>query len=247
VEKLNKSGIYNYRDWKLPAKNELLSLDFNLLKNRFAFANHTGFLWTTSENDNLPKNVWLVNLNSGDAYNDYRENFNYVRLVRGNYNLLANRYRNNEDGTVTDVKTGLQWMRFSLGQDWRKGSIYGNPNKYNWESARNIARSFNLQGGYAGYTDWYLPKKEELLTLVYCETNKNAVWNESGKGCPHGCKKPTIYSSVFLNPAMYCWSSSEHQSFPGFAWVVFFDTGKASASHCDADGAVRLVRKICSR
>ncbi|MEI6871170.1 MAG: hypothetical protein WCL08_02705, partial [Verrucomicrobiota bacterium] len=32
--------------------------------------------------------------------------------------LLAGRYRDNGDGTVTDATTSLQWMRCSLGQEW---------------------------------------------------------------------------------------------------------------------------------
>jgi hypothetical protein len=157
--------------------------------------------------------------------------------------LINKRYSIYENGTVLDISTGLQWMRFSLGQDWIKGSISGEAKKYNWEGARNAASDFNFKGGHAGYTDWHIPTKEELLTLVYCESKQNLEWNENGKGCSFGCKKPTICNTAFPHTAMYYWSSSMHESFPGFAWVVFFDTGRASVSRYDADGAVRLVRK----
>ncbi len=39
--------------------------------------------------------------------------------------LLGGRYRDNGDGTVTDVETGLQWMRCSLGQKWKGSTCVG--------------------------------------------------------------------------------------------------------------------------
>lgn len=44
-----------------------------------------------------------------------------------NNSLIDGRYRDNRDGTVTDIKTKLQWMRCSVGQSWNGQSCAGRP------------------------------------------------------------------------------------------------------------------------
>lgn len=75
--------------------------------------------------------------------------------------LLAGRYRDNGDGTVTDVITGLQWMRFSLGQEWIGGVCKGEAKKYPWQAALDAAKALNLKGGYAGRQDWRVSKQKK--------------------------------------------------------------------------------------
>jgi Protein of unknown function (DUF1566) len=55
----------------------------------------------------------------------------------------------NNDGTVTDTKTGLMWQKDDDGQS-----------RHPYE-ARQYPRSLEL----AGYSDWRLPSEEELLSL----------------------------------------------------------------------------------
>ena len=58
-------------------------------------------------------------------------------------------YRDNGDGTVTDLNTGLMWQQ--------------DPgDKVTWDAAVAGANSFNL----AGYTDWRLPTVKELYSLI---------------------------------------------------------------------------------
>jgi len=157
--------------------------------------------------------------------------------------LLADRYRDNGDGTVTDVKTGLQWMRCSLGQTWRGRTCVGEAKTYNWQAALDAADALNRQGGYAGYRDWRVPTIEGLRTLVYCSSGQPKTWNDTGKLCEGDYKRPTIDQSAFPNtpPTLY-WSASPYD-FAGYAWGVFFYNGY---DYSDDKGnnlfAVRLVR-----
>ncbi len=164
---------------------------------------------------------------------------------RPDQRLLADRYKDNGDGTVTDVKTRLQWMRCSLGQKWQGGTCVGEVEKYDWQSAPDAAKALNHQGGYASYRDWRVPTKEELETLFYCSSGKPKTWNDTGISCKGDFKRPPIYQTAFPNTReeVY-WSSSVHAHYPDIALgVAFLDVvavyggSKANDLH-----HVRLVR-----
>ena len=156
---------------------------------------------------------------------------------------MADRYRDNGDGTVTDVKTGLQWMHCSLGQTWRDGTCVGEAEKYDWRAALDAAKALNRQGGYAGYRDWRVPTIEGLRTLVYCSSGQPKTWNDTGKSCEGDYKRPTIDQSAFPNtqPIWY-WSASPYAPDAGGAWSVVFNDGNDGAGGKGNDFAVRLVR-----
>jgi len=156
--------------------------------------------------------------------------------------LIADRYRDHGDGTVTDVKTDLQWMRCSLGQMWRDGTCIGEPETYVWQGALDAAKALNRQGGYAGYRNWRAPTKDELKTLIYCSSGQPKTWNDTGEVCQGDYKHPTIYQPVFPNTLnwMY-WSSTEAPDF-GDVWIVAFASGLANTHRLGNYNAVRLVR-----
>jgi hypothetical protein len=156
--------------------------------------------------------------------------------------LLRNRYRDNNDGTVTDIKTNLQWMRFSLGQEWKNGTCIGEAKGYGWSEAHNVADSLNCSGGYAGYQDWRLPDKDELLTLVCCSNHQPKYWKNDDRCCKSNYEKPTIYQPAFPNtPCRTFWSSSPWY-LPIFAWSVDFNDGSANNRNRNSSSYVRLVR-----
>lgn len=154
---------------------------------------------------------------------------------------MANRYRDNGDGTVTDKQTGLQWIRFSLGQTWISGACIGNANGYQWQGAIDKVNMLNRQGGYAGYRDWRLPTKEELLTLIYCTSGQPHIWNDTGNPCQGNYKTPTIDQIAFPNTPSFSWSSSISVN-KDYAWCVRFDNGCVSDYSKRLYFNIRLVR-----
>ncbi|MFO1422246.1 MAG: DUF1566 domain-containing protein [Candidatus Competibacteraceae bacterium] len=139
--------------------------------------------------------------------------------------LMAGRYRDNGDGTVTDVQTGLQWMRCSLGQEWKGGTCTGEAKKYTWQKALDIAAALNRQGGYAGYRDWRVPTIEELKTLI----------DPSGS--------PKINQLAFPNTLpLWYWSSSAYANYPTDAWGIHFSSGNDYVGSKSYDHYTRLVR-----
>lgn len=157
--------------------------------------------------------------------------------------LLADRYQDNGDGTVTDRRIGLQWMRFAFGQKWNENNCMGEAKEFTWQSALDTVDLMNCQGGYANYCDWRVPTKEELLTLVYCSNEKPKAWNDTGNPCQGNYQRPTIHQQTFPNtsPRLF-WSSSTDIKDPAYAWSVYFGGGYLHASPKKYEIYVRLVR-----
>jgi hypothetical protein len=157
--------------------------------------------------------------------------------------LLAERYRVHGDGTATDIRTGLRWMRFSLGQAWKSEHCLGNAQPFTWQEALNAARALNRQGGYAGYRDWRVPKKEELLTLVYCSSGRPKIWNDTGEPGEGHYQRPTIHPTAFPDtPDSWYWTASTAANPPDSAWLVLFTYGCARIYPKALNLRVRLVR-----
>jgi hypothetical protein len=60
-------------------------------------------------------------------------------------------YIDNQDGTVTDTRTGLTWMRCALGQTWSGTSCLGTATPSTWKSANTTTIKFS------GHSEWRLP------------------------------------------------------------------------------------------
>ena len=81
-----------------------------------------------------------------------------------------NRYLDNDDGTITDTKTGLMWMK--------KDSYLHSGHWLNWHEVHDYVRQLNDEG-FAQHSDWQLPTREELKTLYESEkTNSSQVGSE---------------------------------------------------------------------
>lgn len=79
--------------------------------------------------------------------------------------LPAERFRDNGDGTVTDVASRLMWMRCSMGQRWHSGACIGAAGVASWPEAQRHADQANLDGS-ASFSDWRLPSVRELATIT---------------------------------------------------------------------------------
>lgn len=82
----------------------------------------------------------ISNLNEGDAL--YGQDANYK-----NGKEMA--YRDNGDGTITDLNTGLMWQQSP------------SPEDYNWQEAKDYCENLEL----AGYNDWRMPNVKELFSI----------------------------------------------------------------------------------
>lgn len=96
---------------------------------------------------------------------------------------------------VTDNLTGLMWAK--------NGNLAGTRT---WQGALDWVDSLNNSGGLCGYTDWRLPNRKELKSLVDRQQSNGATWlNSQG------------FSNV---QAGTYWSSSTFIGNTGDAWFV---------------------------
>lgn len=126
------------------------------------------------------------------------------------------------DGTVTHNSTGLMWMRCSLGQTWDGSTCTGAASTFTWQNALGEAQSHN----FAGHSDWRLPNKNELASLV-----------------EQRCVSPAINSEIFPStPTGSFWSSSPYAYGSNGAWLVGFGNGNVYDGSKGNYYPVRLVR-----
>ncbi|KHD06603.1 hypothetical protein PN36_11215 [Candidatus Thiomargarita nelsonii] len=120
------------------------------------------------------------------------------------------RYSDNGDGTVTDNRSGLIWLK--------KANCFGEPD---WETAMQSAA--NLADGQCGLRDgsrrgdWRLPTENEWVAMVDNKYNFPTLSNAAGTG---KWKEGDAFSGVQTN---FYWSSSANGA--AYAWFVDLASG----------------------
>jgi hypothetical protein len=176
-------------------------------------------------------------------YNFFQEDFQEEFAVSDvKYNLKQTflfRFIDNQDGTITDQETNLQWMRCSIGQRWNGTACIGHPSRMTWNEAMPNGKH-KVWTKFAGYDDWRLPDIDELKTIVYCSSK---AIEPSGRRCDGNYHSPTIDLKAFPNaPSTDFWSASPDARDSFDAWYIYLDDGSISTMTKNSDYAVRLVR-----
>lgn len=153
----------------------------------------------------------------------------------------------NGDGTVTDV-TSLMWTKCSLGQNLSDPGCAGGAGGYTWAIA--FAECDNLN--FAGYTDWRLPSRDELNSLIVCANGNPRPPADNVSKCyaiPQSF--PNINTTMFPNTpggfltSIY-WTATNFGvcgSLNPCPWVTVFGAGGTGYGVSAAFGAhVRCVR-----
>ena len=155
--------------------------------------------------------------------------------------MIAGRYLDNGDSTVTDTQTKLMWKQCSEGQSG--SSCSGKAATYKWDDAMS---RFGNRVSFAGHSDWRMPTKDELKTLVYCSSGiptplPDEKW--CGGEDKKGFQQPTINQQAFPNTSSEeFWSSSPFAYDSKGAWLVDFSLSIGHEAHKDNAFQVRLVR-----
>lgn len=135
------------------------------------------------------------------------------------------RFKDNSDHTLTDRLTGLVW---SMDGDI-PGPVSCTPGQTRtWQDALNYIQCLN-DNNYLGQSDWRLPNRNELLSLVNRGQDDSSAWLNS-----QGFRdvKPVYY-----------WSSSTYSSVTWNAWSVNMHDGAATSMAKKHKIAILPVRK----
>lgn len=128
--------------------------------------------------------------------------------VRGNQEYGRNKFKKNNNGTITDEATGLVWTQTDSG----KG--------LNWQQALKYAKNST----FAGYSDWRLPNVKELQSIV------------DYKRSPNTTKSPAIapifrLSSITNKSGQvdfpYYWTSTTHKRKKNGNAAAYISFGRA--------------------
>ncbi len=224
IASLNNSNFGGYNDWRLPTIKELATLVNRdsvspAISQPFSLGQAESLYWssTTTIYDN--NSVWRISFDDGYVPADGKFGPGYTMAVRSDQSQIENQFIDNEDGTVTDNLTGLQWQKATLDID-----NDGSPDELNWQDSLEAVENLNL----AGKNDWRLPNINELRSLVdYSQYNPSIA--------PMFAE--TTVSSNY-------WSSSTGVRSPNGVWIVGFDFGGNGSGSGDKLGNeyVRAVR-----
>ncbi len=237
----NDESYCGYDDWHLPNVRELYSLVHAGQSSTASWLNsHDGFsgvrndeYWSsTMSYGSYSTSGWayVVNLGSGKFFRQNVSNygsFAMIILVReasaGTSSLPRTgryTYVNQGDdgylrfgvpwpsprflitgGTVYDALTGLQW----------KQDPY--PAPVNWDDALTYAASLE----YAGYSDWRLPNRNEMLSLPSYGVSSNDAYIATS-------------FSTEVPEEKFWWTSTSSAADSTEAWVFYLDNGRSPDS-----------------
>ncbi|MCP4610957.1 MAG: DUF1566 domain-containing protein [Planctomycetes bacterium] len=164
-------SLAGYEDWRLPTSDEFFGILDHGQHNpaiNTAYFPQTGaqYWWTCETRADDMSRIWLANEGGGIGAHRMSESAEaggdkliHVRCVRGQTAQPTLRWRDNNDGTVTDLLTHLIWQQT------------GYATKMAWEQALVHAENLIL----ADQEDWRLPNIKELRTLTDVTQTNPAV------------------------------------------------------------------------
>ena len=264
VDNLNTQNYGGYNDWRVPTIKELYSL-WNM-STGWPYINTEYFTVTYSTEEDLSHAIFwssdkytgvLGNISGGHgeaagdelafgvnfgtghikAYSISEGPMHFVRCVRGNLSYGVNLFQNNNDGTISDLATGLMWQQTDNGSGM------------DWEHALAYAQTQNT-ANYLGHNDWRLPNTKELQSLVDYTRSPYAT-NSANVG-------PAINAlfscTSILNDGgkadyPYYWTSTSaiskaNGSYPSAWYVAFGRAENGSGEDLHGAGAVRFDAKV---
>jgi len=125
------------------------------------------------------------------------------------------RFRHQGENLVHDLATNLTWSR--------DANLFSYP--MTWQEGLEAVASLNTDR-YGGRSDWRLPNRREMRSLI-----------------SHGARKPALpdhpFDNVFLS---WYWTSTSAARAPGYAWYVHMEGGRMFYGRKDS---YYLVWPVC--
>ena len=135
-----------------------------------------------------------------------------------------------ESGPETLLVNGRLWQRCDSGQ------------RLTWQEAEDFCSTLTI----GGRTDWRLPTKEELKSLVVCSNGVETPLNDypqpeyycGGSSNDQTYNSPTISTSFVAQKEFY-WSAGTY--YGDYRWGVYFFSGFADWEHATNNSLTRCI------
>ncbi len=238
-EYAESSTLAGYNDWRIPTIKELYSLilfsgltgnqgiggvpyiDTDYFEFRYGneydpfsrpidaqYVSGNAYVETVM---NGQEGVFGLNLADG-RIKCYPQNKEFeVKLVRGTTDYGVNNFKDNGNGTVTDLATGLMWVK--------EGDSIG----MNWEDALNYIQELNSHN-YLGYSDWRLPNAKELHSIVDYSRSPGTT---NSAAIDSVFSVPSIFNEKGNKDYPFYWTSTTHDDGPYPDHAVYIAFGRA--------------------
>jgi hypothetical protein len=149
--------LADYSDWRLPETEELQTIvDYGpistAIDTSYFSSTSRAYYWSNTDVVSSTR-AWIVSFDAGTVDNSEKSDNYKSRCVRGNSKTPS--FFDNDNGTVTDKKTGMVWQKEDDGTD------------RTWESSLIYCEGLVL----GGKSDWRLPNIKELGFIVNRKTN----------------------------------------------------------------------------
>jgi len=234
VAQANAEGLCSRHDWRLPTRNELISIvDYSTVYpgptvDADWFPNSTAYsVWTSNEQVGNTARSWYVNFMDGySATLDKGYAFGQVRLVSGTAPAPSPRFQVLDGGAeVLDTLTGLTWQRCSVGQTWSGKTCTGQAAAMDWSTALQTGTDTAKSSGKA----WRVPNVKELASI----SSDDRV-------------QPSVDTATFpRTPSELFWTATPYTAsgpFGAYAWTVYEYDGSATSQLTTEGSRLRLVR-----
>ncbi len=139
-------------------------------------------------------------------------------------------FKENDDGTITDIENDLMWAQKDSRQELGKW--------LNWDEAVAYAKACNEQK-YLGFDDWRLPTKSELRDLL----GHKQIYGEMFLRLP---PKPKRNVANYQPGGEWSLWTSETR-YDSYAWKCYYPSGKeicVDQQVSTTGTSVRLVRDL---
>jgi large repetitive protein len=217
ISSMNQANAVTYcsslplasKTWRLPHITELSTLtlvntDNPSIAAPFFPSTPNSQYWSSTVYAGNASQSWFVRFDFGTVNYTSNTTSYRVRCVSGSPYTTPT-YTDNNNGTVTDNLTGLVWQKCSMGTFTNTTNCTGGTaSTTTWTGALSYCNNLDL----GGHTDWRLPNRNELQSLV-----------------DYSAFNPSV-NNLFPNTvASYYWSSTTYASNTTLAWNVNFFLG----------------------
>ena len=238
----NGLSLCGYTDWRLPNVNELESMVNAGQSNSATWLNTQGFsnvqsssYWSSTTTAFITSAALMVHMLDGGTIDGNSKSGNfYVWPVRSGYVGMAQLWETGQKncydsagsviactgtGQDGDIRAGVAWpsFRFTVSGDCVTDNLTGlmwsqdanlPGTDQNWLQALDYAGNLTL----CGYSDWRLPNREELSSLI--DYSK------------YGTVLPSGHPFLGVDTEKDFWSSTTSAKGPAYAWTVGMWIGK---------------------